>query len=288
MKRKVTAAVVAMIALAACAQEQPQPAAEDHSQHQQSAASTSTDHSAMMEEMQKGNQISTEYDFKVTPDAPIKTGRTAPLTLEITEKANNLSVRDFTETHEKLMHLIIISSDMTDFQHIHPDVVGPGKLKVNAHFPKTGQYVVFGQFTREAGHESTVRQVLNVGDGNASKAALVADADKPKTVDGYTYRLTSYPQKANEMDMITVAIEKDGKPVTGIERYLGAGGHAVVIGQNTDSFLHVHPMTEAKDGTYTAPIQFHTLIPQPGIYKLWAQFQIDGKVRTTDFTFDVK
>ncbi len=288
MKRIFLAAATVLVSLSACS-KQEEPGVVDHSQHG-TASDTGTGHSGMMAEMQKGNEISKDYDFNVTADKELKANEPADLNILVTEKSNGLPVRDFTENHEKLMHMIVISSDMAEFQHIHPDVIGPGKLKVNTKFPKDGEYIVFAQFAREGGHEATVRQPISVGNAKAvTKANLLPDADKAKVSDGYTYKLLSYPKKAGEMGMVTVGIEKDGKPVTGIENYLGAGGHAVVINEGTDSFLHVHPMTEAKkNGKYESPIEFHSLISKPGKYKLWGQFQIAGKVRTADFTFDVK
>jgi hypothetical protein len=107
-------------------------------------------------------------------------------------------------------------------------------------------------------------------------------------MDGYTFKLLNYPKRTNQMEMLSVSVEKNGKPVERIETYLGAGGHAVVIGESTESFLHVHPATEAKGGVYQPPIEFHTTIPKAGLYKMWAQFKIDGKVRTADFTFEAK
>lgn len=290
MKKQITTMVLAAVLVSGCG-NQEQEATVDHSQHQMqpgTGTSTSTAQNDMMAEMAKGNEISQDYNFKVTADKPIVANQTTKLNIDVADKSDGMPVRDFTESHEKLMHLILVSSDMKEFQHIHPDVVGPGKLQVETTFPKDGQYIVFAQFARSTGHEATVRQTVNVGRGKSVAPGLVPDADIPKVIDGYTYKLSSYPKKANEMEMITINIEKDGKSVKGIESYLGAGGHAVVIGQDTQSFLHVHPMTEAKDGSYTAPIQFHSLIPKPGLYKLWGQFQIGGKVRTVDFTFVVK
>ena len=42
------------------------------------------------------------------------------------------SVNDFERTHEKLLHLIIVSQDLSYFNHIHPEYKGGGVFEVVA------------------------------------------------------------------------------------------------------------------------------------------------------------
>lgn len=244
--------------------------------------------SPMKQGMVMSNKISQAYDWKIAESTQaIPTNKPFKLSWQIKDKESGIPVRDFKIVHEKLSHLVIVSQDLAVFQHIHPELVGPGKMTVETSFPKEGEYIMFLQFEDDKG-EQTIRQEIQVGSAKSSTAKLVPDADQPKLLDGYTFKLTSYPTKANEDAMPTVNIEKDGKPVSNIESYLGAGGHAVVIGENTESFLHVHPMTKPiRDNIYESPITFHTVIPAPGLYKMWVQFQIAGKLETINFTFKV-
>ncbi len=90
------------------------------------------------------------------------------------------------------------------------------------------------------------------------------------------------------MSMFNVDILQNGKPVKNIEPFLGAGAHGVIISQNTETFAHTHPMSRPQNGLYQSPIQFHTTLNQPGLYKIWVQTQIEGKLRTVDWTFEIK
>ena len=96
---------------------------------------------------------------------------------------------------------------------------------------------------------------------------------------------------------------KGGKPVTNIDNYLGALGHMVVISEDKEEFLHAHPEDHAHaaapsgsdqgHSSVTAPatkgpdVGFMTLFPKAGKYKVWAQFNIDGRVRTAEFVVSV-
>src|SRR5581483_6538171 len=78
----------------------------------------------------------------------------------------------------------------------------------------------------------------------------------------------------------------------GLEPYLGAWAHVVVIGKDLDSFSHAHPLEAAVHTHVTSgpPPQEVTIVssfPHPGEYRLWAQFQQSGKVVTAPFVLQV-
>jgi hypothetical protein len=107
-----------------------------------------------------------------------------------------------------------------------------------------------------------------------------------------------------------------GKPVTDLDPYLGAMGHAVILSSDTKLYLHAHPMEsgteqgstsgamdhdsmkpgtsmdshmEAEAGTDRGPdVIFHTNFPVPGYYKIWGQFQHHGKIITAPFVVRVE
>jgi len=39
---------------------------------------------------------------------------------------------------------------------------------------------------------------------------------------------------------------------------------------------------------YQQPIMFHVKVTEPGIYRMWSQFKIDGAIHTVEYTFEVK
>jgi hypothetical protein len=107
-------------------------------------------------------------------------------------------------------------------------------------------------------------------------------------VDGYTVTLSGTP-KATEPSMLTLAVSRNGKPVTDLQPYLGAYGHLVALRAADLGYLHVHPMGEPGDGS-TAPgpeIGFHATFPSGGNYRLFLDFQHAGVVRTAEFTVSV-
>jgi hypothetical protein len=77
------------------------------------------------------------------------------------------------------------------------------------------------------------------------------------------------------------------KPAAGIETYLGAWGHMLVASNDLVDTIHTHPMyvTDADSGE--KQVQFNMFFPREAIYRVWVQFQREGKVNTVAFTIPV-
>ena len=62
---------------------------------------------------------------------------------------NNVVLKNFEIVHEKILHLVVVRKDRTNFQHVHP-VFDPatGKFSLKGfRFPTAGQYRIFADFT---------------------------------------------------------------------------------------------------------------------------------------------
>ena len=73
---------------------------------------------------------------------------------------------------------------------------------------------------------------------------------------------------------------KTGAPVTDLEPYLGAPAHMLIVRADLTDAVHAHPEELATGGP---TVSFHPLVPAPGDYRVWVQFQRAGKVITVPF-----
>src|SRR5258708_16192297 len=80
--------------------------------------------------------------------------------------------------------------------------------------------------------------------------------------------LSPYPARSKDEVTLTFVLSENGKPVTNLQPYLGAGGHCVILSEDGRDYLHSHPLQP--DGvTPTGPqINFHTHFPPPELYKI--------------------
>ncbi len=72
-----------------------------------------------------------------------------------------------------------------------------------------------------------------------------------------------------------------------LQPYLGEKGHLVIIKNSQkltkSDYIHAHALKNSPTGE----IDFATSFPQPGKYKLWLQFNRNGKINTADFWVNV-
>lgn len=188
--------------------------------------------------------------------------------------------------HEKLLHFIMVSRDLSFFAHEHPVRRDDGTLALRYTFPAAGEYVLFSDFTPEGGTQVVAPTTLRVAGTAPPAVPLVPDADltQAKTFGTFSVTMTPTTREAGRMSMLSFAITRGGSPVTDLRPYLGALGHCVIISEDTTAFLHSHPMAEpSAPGT----VMFHTTFPRPGRYKIWAEFRPAGETLITSYVVDV-
>ncbi|MCP2247331.1 hypothetical protein [Lentzea aerocolonigenes] len=182
-------------------------------------------------------------------------------------------VTKFAVEHEKRLHLIVVRRDGSLFRHVHPEMTPDGMWSVPLTLAEAGTYRVFADFKPEDGQKTTLGADLQVA--GAYQPRTYADS-RTFTVDGYEVTLNG-ELEAGSASTVTIAIRKNGKPVTDLQNYLGAKGHLVALRAADLAYLHVHP----EDG---AEVKFAVEVPTAGRYRLFLDFQHEGQVRTAEFT----
>ncbi|MEV0819866.1 hypothetical protein [Nonomuraea rubra] len=262
------------------------PAAEDHSaMTAPPAASAEHDQHATQQadsDTPGGLQVS-ENGYTLVPlTETIKPGAATDFQFTVTGP-DGKPVTDYQVEHDKKLHFIVVSRDLGSFQHLHPAEAGDGVWSVKLTLPDAGLYRAFADFVPTGGQALTLGTDLAVAGEYEPKA--LPEESRTATVDGYTVTLDG-DLTPGQSSKLTLKVAKDGKPVTDLQPYLGAYGHLVALRARDLAYLHVHPDGEPGDGKTPAgpEIVFYAEVPSTGDYRLFLDFQHDGKVRTADFT----
>ena len=243
-----------------------------------------------------------------------------PSTLSFTVKDREGSVvKDLQIVHEKPMHLLIVSKDLAEFYHVHPEPSGDGSYRVTHTFPSGGEYKLYADFTPKDAVQVVEQVDVKVAGPERAKVALVPDTKLEKTVDGLkiVMKPSAEIKAGSELTLDFQAFDAaSGKPATDLQNYLGELAHFVIISEDLKDFVHAHPMAKGEkmgdtkmggekagdhaadghehstmEGTVTKPsaseVSAHTAFPRAGLYKLWAQFQRGGRVISVPFIVDV-
>ena len=217
-------------------------------------------------------------------DPELRRGRTETLRFRIVDDAGE-TVRDFDVEHTKRMHLIVVRRDLTGFQHLHPEQDEDGSWSAPVALAEAGSYRVFADFSRDE-EPHTLAGDLRV-DGRADLEPLPAAAATAVSDGGYEVRLAADRARPGQEAALRFTITEGGRTVR-TEPYLGAGGHLVALRDGDLAFLHVHPTEDGETGGHDDAVGFAATFPTEGRYRLFLQFQHEGRVQTVAFTQEVK
>ncbi|MBE1593870.1 hypothetical protein ACFPOI_24655 [Nonomuraea angiospora] len=245
------------------------PAADSHGGHAEATT-------AAKDDTPGGLQVS-ESGYTLNPLTTVKPGEPTDFRFTVTGP-DGRPVTDYQVEHDKKLHFIVVSRDLGSFQHVHPDLGADGVWSVKLTLEDPGAYRAFADFAPTGGSGLTLGADLLVAGDYAPQP--LPQVTRTATVDGYTVSLAGdlVPGQASKL---TLSVSKDGRPVTDLQRYLGAYGHLVALRAGDLAYLHVHPEESVKAGP---EITFYAEVPSGGDYRLFLDFQHDGKVRTADFT----
>lgn len=228
------------------------------------------------------------------------------ITYQLKDKAGSpVTVDGLAITHEKPMHLIVVSSDLRQFAHIHPAHQAEGRYTVNTTLPEAGNYLLFNEFFTADGTMQIERNELSTSESHSAEASatmLAPDLNTQHEVGELSVVLTPNVQKVRRRSPVTFTLtaSKDGQPVTDLEPYLGAPCHVVIISADTKQFAHTHGdlpggamsgdmsgsnmanmMMPTPPARFGPGIQFTHTFMQAGMYRVWVQFGYKGDVVTT-------
>ncbi len=226
--------------------------------------------------------------LSLTPKVP-KPNENTELKFRVQDPESHEQVKDFTEMHEKLYHLFVVSQDTEFFNHVHPNKQPDGSFILNQKFPHPGMYRILSDFYPAAGTPQLVASTVMVpGPGfKIETPQLQADVSPKDDINLHVELVMDPPQPIAGFKTIMffrLTPDKD------IEQYIGAWGHMLTGSWDLIDMIHSHPAFEPRDpeeGKYRE-LQFNQIFPRAGIYKVWVQFQRAGKVNTVVFNVPVK
>ena len=248
-----------------------------------------------------GNPFDTHdylLDASTTPRA-IHAGVPFEMTFTVRHPRSGDAVARFEEVHDKRYHLFVISQDMVQFQHLHPEMRPDGSWHVAVTLPTPGYYRVISDFVPSGGAPQFIAETLVTssypGSLLSQRARLEDDIAVRKTQDGITAAVSLEPAVLVAGDYghlrFTLTDARTGEPVQDLQPYLGAFGHALIMSDDMRDAVHSHPSpgpdSDISRGFGGPDVTFEGYMPRPGLYRAWSQFLRGGTLTTFSFTFSV-
>jgi hypothetical protein len=214
-------------------------------------------------------------------------GRRERLRFVVRAPQSGAPVERFEPLHERLVHLFIISHDLSYFEHVHPTPARGGAFEQIVTLPAPGAYRLIADFFPADGAPQVIqRTVVTAGYTGRVTPAAAPPVDVDDTiVDGVQVRAYVPEPMAGREQLITFELfdAGTGKPIEDVEPFLGAAGHLLVVSADLETALHSHAVPELS--TDRGPrLVFQLLFPRAGPYRCWVQFQRKGRVSTANIT----
>lgn len=252
--------------------------------------------SKMEAEEMKDKAMEETYTLKFLSGINYQPGRPESLEFTVVDKdGRRLNQNEYKLQHERRMHLIVASSDLSQFQHVHPVFdTNTNSYKLPGFvFPVAGEYRLFTDFEVDAhgmdemaAHSGVQYQDVIVGNVADFRPQPLGQPTTKDTANGNVVDL-NIQDESNTTKRLDFIITRDGQKITDLQNYLGALGHLVVLRQGDLEYIHTHALT-TDVANQTGTVSFEVDFTKPGTYKAFAQFQRDGKVMTTSFVINVK
>lgn len=200
--------------------------------------------------------------------------------IRVTDTAG-MPVEKFERDQTKYMHLIVVRSDLTGYQHLHPTLAANGVFAIELTLAKPGSYRAIADFTTGSKRYALGVPIKVPG---STKAAPLPGASLSAKSDGYDVVVTHKSISAGSEARLIFTIARSGKPVMALLPYLGAYGHLVALRKPTLAYSHVHPTSQNRS---RGMIGFSAEFPSSGAYRLFLQFRTSSGVHTAPFTIKV-
>ena len=212
--------------------------------------------------------------------------------------ASGDTVTEFLVKHDKQMHVVVVRSDLTGYQHLHPTLGPDGVWSVPLTLNAPGTWRVFADFAAVGGVDATAAAFLSVG--GVFSPSVLPPVGSAADVSGVSVTLDGRARPGGT-EPLTFTVSSSGSPSLGspslgppslgppslgppslgpLDRYLGAYGHLVLVRAGDLAFVHVHPEDALRGGS----VRFWVTLPGPGTYRAFFDFSIAGVVRTAEFT----
>lgn len=195
------------------------------------------------------------YRVQVSTAGAVTAGSNAQLSIRVLG-ANNTPVTQFDDLHTQVMHVVGVSSDLQDFIHVHPTLAPNGTLSVSAPIGRAQPYKFFFEYDPKgaaAGQQTSRASLRPVGAQNVAPALAsstnIFDGSRARTSNAGTTTRVEMQRLADAMIMpgmettLRVAVKTStGAAATDLVEWLGMPGHAIILSEDTSTFIHAHAM----------------------------------------------
>jgi hypothetical protein len=199
------------------------------------------------------------------------------------------------------VHLIVVRRDLSVLIHRHPPIGAGGRIEETIRFPSPGPYrVLVDAYPAKTRNFQLHRDIRVAG---AYRPRPLPQFNPVVTLNGYRISLAG-PRRLHAIEpafFIATVTDPQGRPAR-FTPWFGALAHAIFFRLGSLDYFHTHVCGPATPGCTsilggskivgrsTRPGVAHVgvLLPVAGTWRLFLQFQTNGRILTAPFTLRVR
>jgi hypothetical protein len=193
-------------------------------------------------------------------------------------------IESFDHVREQQMHLIVVSDDLSTLETLYPAYQGYGRFTVEATFSKSGSYTLFSRY-KPVGQPEVV-SALKLTVAGASQPAPEITLSMTQVVNNIEVRLR-LPQFLPEYEeAMQISFDLQERAINSSQSsatYCRGSGNLIIVHRSFDLTGVAYIPTQSIRDAAEHQLEFTTRFPQPGLYKLWLQFERNQEVLLADF-----
>ena len=188
----------------------------------------------------------------------------------IYQKPDNAAIDNLQLEHEKYIHVVGVRDDLSVFFHIHPVKIAPGVWQVTNNFTEAGNYKIWADVHYHDSSYAFAQPLLAIP-GSLPASAPPISPTNYALASGYqvTLKHTEPLLAGNAASLQFLIRDSHGREIV-TENFLGAPMHLVIVKDDLSVYRHAHPEHQENPDPL---VSFNQFFPDPGNYKLFAQFR---------------
>jgi hypothetical protein len=259
-------------------------------------------------------RVTKVVDFAPTQNVPAGKPATVSFTIEQADGTPLTKFRRGPGPHTGV-HLIYVRDDLTAIIHHHPPIGAGGKIDDSVVFPEPGPYrLVIDVYPASCPGTATpaipgapvrtcnYQLFEKVTAAGAYRPQPLPPTSQVQSAGGCRFALVGAAQlSALQAKLVDVTVDCNGKPAR-FETYYGALAHAIFFRKGSLDYFHTHVCAPGATGCTSflggaqvtgrsatpGKLTVGVLVPVAGIWRLFLQVQVGGKVLTAPFTLHVR
>ncbi|MBO9128305.1 hypothetical protein [Bacillus sp. 165] len=193
------------------------------------------------------------------------------------------ALRGLNDTEQGKVHAVIMDDNLTHYEDIHPKFSGKGLFLISHTFKKKGQYSLFLYVQDGQKREMFAQKSIQVGKERKEPLPLQANSMLTTTVDGIQMSVIFNLLEAEKKEGITFRFQGNKEDLYTLSSASGKQPKLMIADETNSIILFAAPEKVKKKND----ISFSVTFPKPGLYKIWADFYINGKGYEKEFVVTV-